>query len=77
MRQASYHRTINSKYGTSTIEWLHKHVDLRARRVEGKRKFKYLFPLGDEIAERVRLLAKAYPQRRATSEPVQRALTEE
>ena len=64
----THRRTINSKYGTSTIEWLHEHVDSCARRVEGKAKFKYLLPLDPEIAERVRLLSRDYPQMRATSE---------
>jgi hypothetical protein len=63
-----HRRTINSKYGTSTIEWLHEHVDSYARRVEGKPKFKYLLPLDEEIAERVRILARTYPNTRATSE---------
>jgi hypothetical protein len=64
----THRRTINSKYGTSTIAWLRKHVDKCARRQEGKPKFKYLLPLDDEIAERVKLLAKAYPRICATSE---------
>src|SRR5499425_3948244 len=64
----THRRTINSKYGTSDIEWLHEHVDLCARRVEGKPKFKYLLPLDDKIAECVRTLERAYPQMRATSE---------
>ena len=64
----THRRTINSKYRTSTIEWLHKHVDPCARRVEGKPKFKYLLPLDDEIAECVRTLERAYPQMRATSD---------
>jgi hypothetical protein len=58
----THRRTINSKYGTSIIEWLHEHVDSCARRVQGKPKFKYLLPLDNEIAERVRLLAKPYPR---------------
>jgi hypothetical protein len=41
----THRRTINSKYGTSTIEWLQRHVDPRAGRVEGKPKYKYLLPL--------------------------------
>jgi hypothetical protein len=61
----THRRTINSKYGTSDIDWLRKHVDPRARREEGEPKFKYLFPLDDEIAERVKLLAKAYPKKNA------------
>jgi hypothetical protein len=64
----THRRTINSKYGTSDIDWLRKHVDPHAHREEGEPKFKYLLPLDNEIAERVRLLAKTYPQERATSE---------
>ena len=62
----THRRTINSKYGTSDIGWLRKRVDPFARRHEGKPKFKYLLPLDDEIAGRVRVLTKPYP--RATSE---------
>lgn len=56
-----HRRTINSKYGTSTIEWLQQHVDPRAARYEGKPKYKYLLPLDEEIAERVESLSKSYP----------------
>jgi len=41
----THSRTINSKYGTSDIDWLRKRVDPCARRHEGKPKFKYLLPL--------------------------------
>src|SRR5215468_4259457 len=41
----THRRTINSKYGASTIEWLRKRVDPFAHRHEGKSKFKYLLPL--------------------------------
>ena len=63
----THRRTINSKYGTSTIEWLQKHVDPNASRREGKPKYKYLLPLDDEIAERIKLVSKPYPQKCATS----------
>src|SRR5215470_18105168 len=63
----THRRTINSKYGTSTIDWLQKHVDPRASRVEGKSKFKYLFPLDDEVVARVKLVYKPYPKLCATS----------
>ena len=66
----THRRTINSKYGTSTIEWLQKHVDPNASRREGKPKFKYLLPLDDEIAQRVKPLAKTCPHERATSETI-------
>ena len=57
----THRRTINSKYGTSDVDWLLKHVDPRTRRKEGKPKFKYLLPLDDEIAERMKRLSKPYP----------------
>lgn len=62
----THRQTINSKYGTSNIDWLRKRVDSSARRHEGKPKFKYLLPLDDEIAEHIKLLLKPYPAR-ATS----------
>ena len=63
----THRRTINSKYGTSTIEWLQKHVDPNASRREGKPKYKYLLPLDDEMAESIKLVSKPYPQKCATS----------
>src|SRR5439155_6488009 len=64
----THRRTINSNYGTSTIEWLQRHVDPNASRREGKPKYKYLLPLDDEMAERIKLLSKSYPKKCATSE---------
>jgi hypothetical protein len=65
----THRRTINSKYGTSDIEWLRHRVDPLARRYEGKPKLKYLLPVDDEIAERVKALSKPYlnaPQAKRT-----------
>lgn len=53
--------TINSKYGTSDIDWLRSRIASCARRYEGKPKFKYLLPLDNEIAERIKLLSKPFP----------------
>ena len=58
----THRRTINSKYGTSDIEWLRNKIDAAAARYEGKPKFKYLLPLDDKIAERIKLLSKRYPK---------------
>jgi hypothetical protein len=57
----THRKTINSKYGTSDIGWLQHHVDAGAARYEGKPKYKYLLPLDDEMAERVKSLCKPYP----------------
>jgi hypothetical protein len=64
----THRRTINSKYGTSDIGWLQQHVDPLATRYEGQPKYKYLLPLDDEIASRIRLLSKSYPKKCATSD---------
>jgi hypothetical protein len=64
----THRRTINSKYGTSDIQWLRNRIDPSARRYEGKPKLKYLLPFDNEIAERVKLLSKSYPKKRATSD---------
>jgi hypothetical protein len=64
----THRRTINSKYGTSDIQWLRKRIDPCATRYEGKPKYKYLLPLDGETAERMKLLSKSYPQRCATSD---------
>ena len=56
----THRRTINSKYGTSDIDWLRKRIDPNAMRYEGKPKFKYLLPFDNEVAERIRTLSKPY-----------------
>jgi len=56
-----HRRTINSKYGTSDIQWLRNRIDPSARRYEGKPKLKYLLPLDNEVAERIKQLSKPYP----------------
>jgi hypothetical protein len=64
----THRRTINSKYGTSDIQWLRKCIDPKAARYAGKPKFKYLLPLDQEVTERIKSLSKRYPKTRATSE---------
>ena len=59
---------VNSKYGTSDIQWLRKRIDPNATRYEGKLKLKYLLPLDDDIADRIKSLSKHYPKKRATSD---------
>jgi hypothetical protein len=64
----THRRTINSKYGTSDIQWLRKCIDPSATRYEGKPKFKYLLPLDNEMSDRIKSLSKPYPHICATSE---------
>jgi hypothetical protein len=60
-RLRRHRRTIISKYGTSDIQWLRKWIDPTATRYERKPKLKYLLPLDDEIAHRIKSLSKPYP----------------
>lgn len=62
----THRRTISSKYGTSSIEWLRKHVDASARAVWTKPKHKYLMPLDDEMKEKILPMKKPYPKRAAS-----------
>ena len=49
----THRRTINSKYGTSDIDWLRQKIDSSAERFQGKPKFKYLLPLDEKVTERI------------------------
>lgn len=57
-----HRRTVNARYGTSSMPWLRKHIDPKARRVTGKAKYKYLYPLDEEIRDKLLRLAKLYPK---------------
>jgi hypothetical protein len=45
---------------------LRQKIDSSAERFEGKPKFKYLLPLDEEVAARVKPLTKIYPKRAAS-----------
>jgi hypothetical protein len=51
------------KYGSAILSWLRKRIDRSATRYEGKSKFKYLLPLDDEIAERMKPVPKRFSMR--------------
>jgi hypothetical protein len=58
-----HRRTINSRYGTSSIEWLKTNIDPVAEVVRGFPKYKYLYPLDDAMRKQVEVLRKPYPKR--------------
>lgn len=60
-------RSINSKYGSSDIEWLRKNVDPKATLIKTKPKHKYLMPLDADMRRRLAGRAKPYPKKRAGS----------
>ena len=58
----THRRTINSKYGTSSVDWLQRHVDPEAYIIRTLPKHKYLFPLDDELKTLLEKLRKPYPK---------------
>ena len=51
------------KYGHSGIEFLRRHVDPKAKVVNGSPKHKYIYPLDKETRQRLLYLARPYPKR--------------
>ena len=58
----THRRTINSKYGTSSVDWLRRHVDRDACIIKTPPKHKYLFALDDEMKKLLEKLRKPYPK---------------
>lgn len=60
-----HRRTLGSRYGTNSLEWIRKHVDPSAKRVHTQPKFKYLYPLTDDMRLKIEPLRKPYPKKSA------------
>jgi len=58
-----HRRTINARYGTSSIDFLQNHIDKKAQVVTGTEKYKYLYPLDDDMRKQIEPLRKPYPKR--------------
>ena len=58
-----HRKTVRSKYGTSSLEWLRKNIDPNATAVKALPKHRYLMPLDKEMAKQIAHLAKEYPKR--------------
>jgi hypothetical protein len=63
-----HRRTVNSKFGTSSIDWLRKHVNIDAASIPTMRKHKYLLPLDEETETKLLPLRKPYPKRAVSNE---------
>ena len=57
-----HRRSINSKYGTSKLEWLKNNIDKKAKAIKGKYKHKYLYPLDEQMKKQIAKLNKCYPK---------------
>lgn len=58
----THRRSINSKYNTSSIQWLKDNVDPKAKVIKGLAKHKYLYPLDKSIKNQIEKLRKPYPK---------------
>jgi len=58
----THRRSINKKYGTSTLSWLRDNVDKNAEIIKGKSKIKYVFPLTKNQRKILSIIAKPYPK---------------
>jgi len=61
-------RTIYSKYGTHSLEWLKKNVDANAHTVKGKPKWKYIYPLDKNLISMCKAMSKPYPKKQNANE---------
>ncbi|SFS30679.1 Mom family adenine methylcarbamoylation protein [Lutibacter maritimus] len=59
----THRRSINKKYGTSTLSVLKEKVDPNAEIVKGKAKIKYVFPLDKWQRKKIMKIAKPYPKK--------------
>ena len=59
-----HRRTVSSRYGNCRMGWLRENVDPNAKKIDGKPKFKYLYPLNNNMKEKVKDLSKPYPKQK-------------
>lgn len=55
-------RTVGSRYGTRSIDWLREHVALDAGHVRTQPKFRYALPLDAEMRRQLSTRVQAYPK---------------
>lgn len=55
-------RSVSSRYGTHSIDWLRKNVDPKAENHTNQPKHKYLYPLTPEMKAKIELLRQPYPK---------------
>ena len=61
--KTTHRRTLGTKYGTSSLEWIKANVDANAERIKTKPKYKYLWFFDEELKDQWRAKALPYPMR--------------
>lgn len=55
-------RSVNAKYGRSSLPWIRKYVDIDATWIEDEIKHKYIMPLNSDMRKKVIHFIKPYPK---------------
>ena len=61
--QTFHGRTLYSRYGTQSLDWLRDNVDRSVKMVMNPPKHKYLYPLDKAMRRQIEPLTKPYPKR--------------
>lgn len=62
-----HRRSLSSRYGTNSIEWIRQNIDPKAKKIANEAKHKYLFPFDSDLRSKILLIAKPYPKKRVAS----------
>jgi len=61
--QKRHRRSVNSIFGCSSLDFIKKNIDPKARKIKDEGKLKYLMPLDNEMHLQIQKLAKPYPKK--------------
>lgn len=58
-----HRRSVASKYGSASLEYLREKVDPKTKVIKGKTKIKYIYPLDKKVRKSVINMSKPYPKK--------------
>lgn len=61
--QKRHRRSVNDICGCSSLDFIKKNIDPKARKIKDEGKLKYLMPLDNEMHLQIQKLAKPYPKK--------------
>lgn len=61
--QKRHRRSVNAIFGCSSLDFIKKNIDPKARKIKDEGKLKYLMPLDNEMHLQIQKLAKPYPKK--------------
>ena len=56
-------RSVSAIFGSSSLDFIKKNIDPKARKIKDEGKLKYLMPLDNEMHLQIQKLAKPYPKK--------------